>query len=160
MSIACVYRGPSATHSEDQQTIQALDNLARNSTRLFVMGDFNLRYGDWELGRCPRGSGEIYLEWIQSQALYQHVKENTRYREVQQPSLLDLIITVQEEEEQSLEYHPPTGKSDHFLIKRTLQLKFAKPREEMCWNTGRIDVNLLQAKAAQLSWHSSESTRT
>ncbi|VDP91577.1 unnamed protein product [Echinostoma caproni] len=42
MSIACVYRGPSATHSEDQQTIQALDNLARKSTRLVFLGDFNL----------------------------------------------------------------------------------------------------------------------
>ncbi|VDP65464.1 unnamed protein product [Echinostoma caproni] len=123
MSITRVYRGPSATHWEDQQTIQALDNLARNSTRLDVMGDFNLRYVDWELGRYPRGSGETYLKWIRSRALSQHVKENTRYREGQQPSLLDLIITVQEEEGQSLEYHPPFGKSDHLLIKMTLQLK-------------------------------------
>ncbi|VDP92549.1 unnamed protein product [Echinostoma caproni] len=156
MSIACVYRGPGATHSEDQQTIQALDNLARNSTRLVVMGDFNLRYVDWELGRCPRGSGESYLKWIQSRALYQHVKENTRYREGQQPSLLDLIITAQEEEGQSLEYHPPIGKSDHLLIKMTLQLKLPRRREGMCRNFGRIDVYVLRSKAAKLRWHSSE----
>ncbi|VDP95769.1 unnamed protein product [Echinostoma caproni] len=42
MSIACMYRGPRATHSENQQTIQALNNLARNSTGLVIMGDFNL----------------------------------------------------------------------------------------------------------------------
>ncbi|VDP87958.1 unnamed protein product [Echinostoma caproni] len=120
------------------------------------MGDFNLRYVDWELGRCPRGSDESYLEWIQSRAIYQHVKENTKYREGQQPSLLDLIITAQEEKEQSLEYHPPIGKSHHLLIKMTLQLKLPKPREGMCRNFGRIDVYLLRAKAAQLSWHSSE----
>ncbi|VDP93546.1 unnamed protein product [Echinostoma caproni] len=67
MSIACVYRGPSATHLEYQQTIQVLDNIARYSTRPVVMGEFNLRY-----------------------------------REGQQPSLLDLIITAQDEEGQSL----------------------------------------------------------
>ncbi|VDP94829.1 unnamed protein product [Echinostoma caproni] len=46
--MAGVYRGPGATQSEDQQTIQALDNMARNSTRLVAMGDFNL-----SIAGCP-----------------------------------------------------------------------------------------------------------
>ena len=154
MTIACVYRSPCANQTEDQEVIRALDTLAQNPVRLVVVGDFNLRNIDWNVGECTQGGvGEGYLEWMHSRALYQHVRECTRFREGQISSLLDLVITAREEDMHSLEYFPPIGKSDHVLIKMKISAPPPKPRVVMRRNFGKINIGQLRAKAEQLTWH-------
>ena len=58
----------------------------------------------------------IFLESIKDTYLIQHVKENTRYRSGIQPSLLDLILTNEEDMVSDLEYLPGLGKCDHVSL--------------------------------------------
>ena len=48
--------------------------------------------------------------------MYQHVKENTRYRAGSEPSLLDLLLTNEENMVNSVSYMPGLGKSDHMQL--------------------------------------------
>ena len=45
-----------------------------------------------------------------------HVKDFTRYRDGQEPSILDLIFTNEEDMIQHLDYRPPIGNSDHVSL--------------------------------------------
>ena len=57
------------------------------------------------------------METLQDLFLKQHVTEPTRYRNGEEPSLLDLIITNEEGMIQNLSYHPALGDSDHCCLK-------------------------------------------
>ncbi len=48
--------------------------------------------------------------------LFQHITECTRYREVLNPSILDLILTNMEGMVNDIQYSPPLGKNDHVCL--------------------------------------------
>ena len=48
---------------------------------------------------------------------YQHIQQNTRFIQGDTPSMLDLLVTNDEEMIQNLMYDSPIGKSDHVVIK-------------------------------------------
>jgi hypothetical protein len=54
------------------------------------------------------------LEFVRDTYLYQHVKQATRYRGDNQPSLLDLILTNEEEMIDNVVHNAPLGNSDRF----------------------------------------------
>ena len=58
-----------------------------------------------------------FLEIIQDYFLKQHITEPTRYREGEESSLLDLIITNEEGMVQNVSYHPGLGDSDYCCLK-------------------------------------------
>jgi hypothetical protein len=64
--------------------------------------------------------------------LFQHIKEPTRFREGQSPTLDDLILTNEEAMIDNIEVGTPLGKSDHavltfdFLCAATLEIQAAK----------------------------------
>jgi hypothetical protein len=64
-----------------------------------MVGDLNYSEVDWEA--CVSSAGEMhgssrFVSCLQDNFLSQLVRCNTRYREGQQPSLLDLIIVNEE----------------------------------------------------------------
>ena len=48
--------------------------------------------------------------------LFQHVKDPTRYRDQNTPSILDLILTNEENMISQMNYKPGLGKSDHLIL--------------------------------------------
>ena len=48
--------------------------------------------------------------------VFQHCKEPTKYRENQEPSLLDLNFTNEENMIENKDYLPSLGKSDHLVL--------------------------------------------
>ncbi len=48
--------------------------------------------------------------------LFQHITECTCYREVLNPSILDLILTNMEGMVNDIQYSPPLGKNDHVCL--------------------------------------------
>ncbi len=48
--------------------------------------------------------------------LYQHITEYTHYKEGQNPSLLDLILTNEEGMVNDIQYVSPLGKNDHVCL--------------------------------------------
>ena len=56
------------------------------------------------------------MECLQNNFLHQLVDFSTRFREGQEPSLLDLIITADDAMISDISPNPPLGKSDHVVI--------------------------------------------
>ena len=58
----------------------------------------------------------VSLEGIKDFFLFQDVGEPTRFREGQTPSILDLILTNEENMVEKIDYLPSLGKSDHVVL--------------------------------------------
>ena len=79
------------------------------------------------------------LNVTQTHGLHQHVRQFTRARGTNQPSLLDLLITSQADNVDNLEVLPPLGKSDHGIIQAELLLPDVTSRKgdvpyKIMWN--------------------------
>ena len=69
-------------------------------SHLLIMGDFNMKEINWEQGDTSVSEDHIatlFLENIRDCYLFQHVHEPTRYRHDNTPSILDLVLTNEED---------------------------------------------------------------
>ena len=57
-TVASVYRSPGANHDEDSQLIKGLEELAKHSQKLIIVGDFNLPDIQWDTEVYPRDTPE------------------------------------------------------------------------------------------------------
>ena len=105
-----------------------------------------------------------FLESIEDLFLTRHVRQPTRYREGKNPSLLDLILTNEEDMIESLTYNQGLGKSDLIMTLSTVCVEHVnmnnttRPKHYKA-NYGKIN-NLFQKEAlsyenasAQMSWN-------
>ena len=86
-------------------------------------GDFNLREINWDTEMSNVNENHLdteFLEGVKNNFLFQHVKQATRMRDKQQDSILDLILTNEENMIDNMKYLPPLGKSDHVTIQFSL----------------------------------------
>ena len=69
-------------------------------SHILFMGDFNLPDIDWDTWSCKGESTESqeykFIENLQDNYLYQHVKKTTRWRSSNNPNVLDLLMTNEE----------------------------------------------------------------
>ena len=89
------------------------------NSHLLIIGDFNYKDIDWKLQQSTVGiehDTTKFLETINDCYLFQHVNEATRYREGQNESTLDLILTNEELMVNDIDYITPIGKSDHTTL--------------------------------------------
>ena len=98
-----------------------------------ILGDLNLRQINWETETS--NVNENYLdtkfpEAVKDDILFQHVKQATRMRDNQQESMLDLILTNEENMIGHIEYLPPLGKRDHVIIQFSLISYISRFRTE------------------------------
>ena len=83
------------------------------------MGDFNFKEINWKDQCTSVGATHIaskFLEVVRDSYLYQHVKQPTRYRSDNTPSVLDLIFTNEEGMVETVDHCPPLGNSDHEIL--------------------------------------------
>ncbi|KAF7683168.1 hypothetical protein TCON_1630, partial [Astathelohania contejeani] len=102
---------------------EVIQKAERDKARLMILGDFNMKTIDWEA--YDAGTEDFwtcrFMNLFLEAFMYQHVKQPTRMRGGDVPSVLDLIFTRKEEEIFDIQYLPPIGKSDHVL----LEVKYA-----------------------------------
>ena len=94
------------------------DNFNNYSHKLIV-GDFNMKEIDWTNETTPASENHIsslFLETVRDSFLFQQVSKPTRMREHENDSLLDLILTNEENMVEDLQYLPPSRKSDHLVL--------------------------------------------
>ena len=121
--IGCVYRSPNSTHENNRSLFEALQVISGNNpSHLLILGDFNIKEIDWNNMSSAENENHIatqFLECIKDCFLFQHVREPTRYRSQNVPSILDLILTNEENMVGKLQYKPGLGKSDHLVLEFT-----------------------------------------
>ena len=118
--VGSVYRSPNSTNENDKLLMEKIlqaDEIAGDN-RMLILGDFNLPHIDWEEKDLRRGARRVehdMLDTINDCFLYQHVREDTRFMNVQS-SLLDLIFTKEEGDIKNIEVEDPLEGSDHGIV--------------------------------------------
>ena len=94
------------------------------------------------------------MELLQDLFLQQHVTEPTRYRNGEEPSLLDLIITNEVGMIENLSYHPALGDSDHCCLKFELSCyaRSYKRKKVDEPNYYRADYTSIKSRLNILNW--------
>ena len=96
-----------------------------------------------------------FLEIIQDYFPKQHITEPTRYREGEESSLLDLIITNEEGMAQNLSYHPGLGDSDRCCLKFDLTCYAIQTSKEIHLpNYYRANYDSIRSRLKCINWGS------
>lgn len=118
--LGCVYRSPSSDCDNNRRLESLLRHIADyNFHDLIIVGDFNYPNIDWEnsvVTDNENSEGDQFLECLKDCFLIQHVDRPTRYRGDQKPSILDLVLTNEENVIKNMQYCAPLGNSDHCAL--------------------------------------------
>ena len=79
-----------------------------SKSEVIIMGDFNYAGIDWASFTGCNKYDDIFIDTLRENFLYQHVKEPTRGDRI-----LDLVLSLSENDISSIEINPGLGKSDH-----------------------------------------------
>ena len=161
--LGILYRKPSSCRVNDEKMIKLLEKAATLTNNLVVCGDFNLPDISWTDSTAKNKHNEGYntpvemLNVTQTHGLHQHVRQFTRARGTNQPSLLDLLITSQADNVDNLEVLPPLGKSDHGIIQAELLLPDVTSRKgdvpyKIMWNYMKGDYEKARKIALRIEW--------
>ena len=137
--VGCIYRSPSAKGRKGRQSMKSFRRLLGQVTERYshfiICGDFNAPQIHWkrDVSTARRRSHYQHelLKIIKDNGLFQKVVKPTWLRKGARPSLLDLVITTEEEIVRNLVHLPPLGKSDHQILRfdyhSTPSLQYLEP---------------------------------
>lgn len=115
--LSAIYRSPSSSEENNEalnEYIKELDEL--NASHKIVMGDFNFPNINWNNISTRDRHAQSFIDAVTSTYWTQHIREPTRSRGRDNPSLLDLVFTNEEEMVESITYDSPLGRSDHCTL--------------------------------------------
>jgi len=118
--VGLVYRSPNSGNENNiklNELMVAVGN--ENHVKKVVMGDFNYKDIDWNhwVSSAPETHvSHEFIESVRDSFLHQHINFHTRFRNSQQPSILDLVFSSDELLINELRHYSPIGKSDHVVI--------------------------------------------
>ena len=146
----CFYRSPTNSFSSDENSAK-LNTLIRTLaldkgyTHKCFVGDFNynsIKWQNWTTSLNQNSKEEKFLEALRDSYLYQHVKEPTRSRGMDEPSTLDLIFTNEDSQVHQLDHCSPLGKSDHCVLSFSFQcyIDFVVPTTRFRYESGDFNA--------------------
>lgn len=158
--IFAVYHSPSFNEMSicnNEHILQFLSSVSSFSSKLLVVGDFNLPYIDWTTNTTQLSDQSFenrFVQTLQDHYLHQHIQDPTRLRADSKPSVLDLVITKSPEDVNSVEFLPPLGKSDHVGLSISLNCSsnFAEtPKGSPKYDYGRANYAAFRDFISSLS---------
>jgi len=155
LTIGCIYRSPSGDQVDSTNRLCELLTTVCNRKpprKLVIVGDFNIKEIDWERKISTIGTnhhGQLLLDCLDNNFLYQHVNEPTRFRLSQKPSLLDLILSNEQDLVGDIQYTPGLGKGDHCCLNFCIQADVRSEDQ----TTGRRNYNKGQYAKAKDALH-------
>ncbi|KAK6042057.1 hypothetical protein COOONC_20438, partial [Cooperia oncophora] len=140
-----VYRPPNSTKSEDEELIEALQDIISAQANSVILGDFNLLI-DWDNLRALNSSSTRFLEFFQQSFLQQHVSLPTHENNV-----LDLVLSTFPNVSE-VSTAPPLANSDHasvrFKLLEEFRSDFALPSPDF----SKVDYKRLDAHFSNIEW--------
>ena len=157
----CVYRSPAKDNDNLTKTTSQLSEVLKrslqlNKTNLLICGDFNYPEINWESEFVIEQSPTIgqFIDTIQELHLCQHVVQPTRYRLGHDPSLLDLILTNEDDLIQELDHKPGLGESDHECLYFNINCyKNITKKGPTLPNYYKADYNKIQDRLKDINWY-------
>ena len=151
--LGCFYRSPTSTSLENSLSAicRSIDGAARKCKNLVIVGDFNLPMIEWTegYGHTSNAVTQSFLDCLEAHSLFQAVTFPTRYREGQNPSLLDLVLVNDPESLIDIESQPPFGNSDHIAIKCRFRLY---PQTSNLTRHVYTNYNQIRRELCQCDW--------
>ena len=153
----CIYRTPAKEREKVIETTTQVCNMVtkavgRNDTHVLICGDFNYPEIDWECEYVNSESIKPFIEVLQECTLHQHVCKPTRYREGQEPSLLDLILSTEEGMVHDLAHNPGLGDSDHECLNFQLACYKEERKDKPAPNYHRADYETIRNRLKDVDW--------
>ena len=160
LRLICVYRKPGnmiPSSLSDFLQYFKLSSSFNDDYHTLVVGDFNFPKINWSLNLCdePADSpAQRFLSVMLDNHLSQLVSFPTRFRQGQNPSLLDLVLVHDELIIQSLESLPGIGKSDHVILSMTLSVPtIRKINSNPKYNFHQTDFELINSIIESIDWY-------
>ena len=118
--LSCLYRSPNSNDDNNQALEDLLKNISnRRESHKLLLGDFNMPEINWESNTTTVGEDHKatkFVECIRDTFWFQHVKQPTRVRQGNEPSVLDLIFSNEENMVEKVNFLSSLGKSDHLVL--------------------------------------------
>ena len=118
--VGVCYRPPASSVEYNEGLNLLLKQTPSTRTKhILVMGDFNYPQIDWDTGSVDGSEGssqERFFDAVNDLFWLQCVNFPTRFKEGNEPSLLDLVFANEENAIESIVGSDPLGKSDHCVI--------------------------------------------
>lgn len=145
--LIAVYRPPHSTIQNDTLIYEKIKE-ASFTENILILGDFNLPHIKWPLTRNDyrNTADDLFIDMYLESNLSQFVDRPTRYRVLNNPSILDLVLSNDENLVTEIKYDQPIGKSDHLTLQVSLQLyvhleqKHYQPRRNY-WKANYNEIN-------------------
>lgn len=145
--IGCIYRSDSGSQENNEMLLELFrHSMSLNYSHYLIIGDFNfnkISWDNWYTSRSESSNEYKFIECIRDCFLYQHVTRPTRYRADDEPSIIDLIFTNEENMVSDLKYYSPLGRSDHSVLifdyNCYLEVKH-KPRMQYFYDRGDYEA--------------------
>ena len=154
---ACMYRRGESSEDNNELLFKTMRKMAdMKYSHLLLMGDFNFKEIDWKdsfyTGNNTDHAAFKFIECVRDCFLFQHVTEHTRQRGNDNPSTLDLIFSNEENMVSNLDILAPLGKSDHAIIKFTIncEMNYQQPQIKKLFNKGNYDG--IKNKINSINW--------
>ena len=121
---------------------------------ILICGDFNYPEIEWDNEYVNDSSNTIsaFIDAVQDNHLYQHIFKPTRYRNGNEPSLLDLIFTTEEGMMRELHHNPGLGDSDHELIDFIIDTYQPAEDSLVKENFFKADYVTIRDRLKQIDW--------
>ena len=117
MLIVLVYRSPHSGDMNNKFLIDLVKEAASfRTSHVLMFGDFNFPNIDWVSSFSEDTLESDFIDLLLDKGFYQHVEQPTRYRGLNKPNILDLVITREESDIYEISYNSPIGKSDHSVM--------------------------------------------
>lgn len=152
--LACVYRPPNSSIDNDIQLFNLIDSYSYELDNLIILGDFNLPRVKWPVREQLNSTdaSALFIDMFVSSPLSQLISEPTRYRQNQEPSTLDLLLTNDASIISDITYSPQIGCSDHITVSATIQIFYSScSRKQLCYYT-KVDFDTLKDRLKQINW--------
>ena len=117
--VGVIYRSPSSSPENNSNMLKLLAEVQKLAkSHLLITGDFNFPLIDWCLWTAPDRdfAGLSFLDTLNDLFMFQHVMFSTRVRKGQTSSILDLVLTDDENNVDLILTLDPLGMSDHVLM--------------------------------------------
>lgn len=153
-TLACVYRPRYTSLNHDLLLFSKIEQLSRNDN-FVLLGDFNFSDISWPISTSvePVNASTHFVDLIQRSNLSQIITDYTRYREGQQPSILDLLLTNDPNLLTPYEIGPPIGKSDHVTVTFSMQFYVDSPIEKTLNHIVKItDYQAVARELESVDW--------
>ena len=154
LSLVCIYRPLSSSIIDDQLLFDEIKSLSSLHSNLLIFGDFNFPKISWPniLISDNDGSEGLFKDMLLTTNLAQLVTFPTRFRIGHTPSLLDLILTSDQNLLSKIEQNPPIGVSDHCVIEASIQY-FIPSVEKYCIKEfSKINFDNMKFDLASKNW--------